>query len=165
MENGKEEVENGKGKTRKGKRNSGDILLSSPKSPEFSISHNKINIKENMFLAGISRSFGIILFELLTGKRLSPSTDSSDSINGHLMKYISKNFFTDPADFYDAIDDSIMGKGFDDKILRLLEVACDCVKTSLKQRPKMVDIHQTIRAMWEGYKPCFHSESLTVKIK
>ncbi|XP_047161013.1 probably inactive leucine-rich repeat receptor-like protein kinase At5g48380 [Vigna umbellata] len=109
--------------------------------------------------------FGIILFELLTGKRLSPSTDSSDSINCHLMKYISKNFFTDPADFYDAIDDSIMGKGFDDKILRLLEVACDCVKTSLKQRPKMVDIHQTIRAMWEGYKPCFHSESLTVKIK
>ncbi|XP_022643012.1 probably inactive leucine-rich repeat receptor-like protein kinase At5g48380 isoform X2 [Vigna radiata var. radiata] len=108
--------------------------------------------------------FGIILFELLTGKRLSPSTDSSDSINGHMMKYISKNLFTDPADFYDAIDDSIMGKGFDDKILRLLEVACDCVKTSLKQRPKMIDIHHTLRAMWEGYKPCFHYESLKLSM-
>jgi len=102
--------------------------------------------------------FGIILFELLTGKRLS-SSDSSDSINGHLMNYISKNLFTDPADFYDAIDYSIIGKGFDDKILRLLEVACDCVKTSLKQRPQMVDVHQTIRAMWEGYKPWFDSET------
>ncbi|CAJ1961442.1 unnamed protein product [Sphenostylis stenocarpa] len=104
--------------------------------------------------------FGIILFELLTGKRLSPTTDSSDSINGHLMNYISKNLFTDPVDFYDAIDDSIIGKGFDDKILRLLEVACDCVKRSLKQRPKMVDVHKTISAMWEGYKPWFDSERL-----
>ncbi|QCD76641.1 protein brassinosteroid insensitive 1 [Vigna unguiculata] len=108
--------------------------------------------------------FGIILFELLTGKRLSPSTDSYDSINGHLMNYISKNLFTGPADFHDAIDDSIMGKGFDDKILGLLEVACDCVKTSLKQRPRMVDMHQTIRAMWEGYKPCFHSENLKLSM-
>ncbi|KAK7331808.1 hypothetical protein VNO80_28549 [Phaseolus coccineus] len=108
--------------------------------------------------------FGIILFELITGKRLSQSADSSDSISGHLMNYIRKNLFTDPADFYDAIDDGIIGKGFDDKIVGLLEVACDCVKTSLKQRPKMVDMHQTIRAMWEGYKPWFVSESLELSM-
>ncbi|KAK7412221.1 hypothetical protein VNO78_03671 [Psophocarpus tetragonolobus] len=102
--------------------------------------------------------FGIILFELITGKRLSPMTDSSDSVNGQLMNYISNNFFIDPADFYDAIDDSIIGNGFDDKILCLLKVACDCVKASLKQRPKMADMHKTIQVMWEGYKPWFDSE-------
>ncbi|TKY71570.1 inactive leucine-rich repeat receptor protein kinase [Spatholobus suberectus] len=108
--------------------------------------------------------FGIILFELITGKRLSSTTDSSDSVNGHLMNYISNNLFTDPADFYDAIDKSIIGKGFDDKILRLLEVACDCVKASLKQRPKMVDMHKTIRALWQGYKPWFDSERLKLSM-
>lgn len=108
--------------------------------------------------------FGIILFELITGKRLSSTTDSSDSVNGQLMNYISNNLFTDPADFYDTIDESIIGKGFDDKILGLLKVACDCVKGSLKQRPKMVDMHKTIRAMWEGYKPWFDSERLELSL-
>eukprot|EP00256_Glycine_max_P054810 XP_014621762.1 probably inactive leucine-rich repeat receptor-like protein kinase At5g48380 [Glycine max] len=108
--------------------------------------------------------FGIILFELITGKRLSSTTDSSDSVNGQLMNYISNNLFTDPADFYDTIDESIIGKGFDDKILGLLKVACDCVKGSLKQRPKMVDMHKTIRAMWEGYKPWFDSERLKLSL-
>ncbi|KAK7328034.1 hypothetical protein VNO77_22128 [Canavalia gladiata] len=98
-------------------------------------------------------NFGIILFELITGKRLGPMTDSSDSVNGPLMKYISNNMFTDPVDFYDAVDKSIVGKGFDNNILRLLEVACDCVKASLKPRPKMVDMYKTIRSMWEGISP------------
>ncbi|XP_029130342.1 probably inactive leucine-rich repeat receptor-like protein kinase At5g48380 [Cajanus cajan] len=104
--------------------------------------------------------FGMILFELITGKRLSPMTDSSDSVNGHLVNYISNNLFTGPVDFYDAIDQSLIGTGFDDKIHRLLEVACDCVKASSKQRPKMVDVHKSLRALWEGYKPCFGSENL-----
>ncbi|XP_061370128.1 probably inactive leucine-rich repeat receptor-like protein kinase At5g48380 [Gastrolobium bilobum] len=108
--------------------------------------------------------FGIILFELITGKRLSPATDSSDTVGGSLMNYISNKLFTDPIDFYDAVDKSIIGKGFDHKILRLLEVACDCVKPSLEQRPKMVDRYKTIRALWEGYRPWFDSERLKLSM-
>ncbi|KAL2342006.1 hypothetical protein Fmac_009946 [Flemingia macrophylla] len=108
--------------------------------------------------------FGIILFELITGKRLSPMANSSDSVNGHLMNCISKSLFTDPVDFYGAIDQYMIGKGYDDKILRLLEVACDCVKASTKQRPKMVDVHKSVRAMWEGYKPWFGSERLELSM-
>lgn len=40
----------------------------------------------------------------------------------------------------------------------LLEVACDCVRLSLEQRPKMIDIYKTIGAMWEGYRSMFDSE-------
>lgn len=102
--------------------------------------------------------FGIILFELITGKRLSSGMNSCDSVDGSLMNYIRNNLFTDPIEFYDAIDKSIIGKGFDDKILSLLEVACDCVRLSLEQRPKMIDIYKTIGAMWEGYRSMFDSE-------
>ncbi|KAJ1434861.1 Serine-threonine/tyrosine-protein kinase, catalytic domain [Sesbania bispinosa] len=104
--------------------------------------------------------FGIILFEVITGKRLSPTSDSSDGVDGSLMNYIRKNLFTDPIDFYDAVDKSIIGKDFDHKILRLLEVACDCVKPSLEKRPKMDDVYKTIRALWEGYRPWFDSQRL-----
>ena len=105
--------------------------------------------------------FGIILFELITGKRLSPAGDSSDSVDSSLMDYISNNLFTGPTDFYDAIDKCIIGKGFDSKILGLLEVACECVKPSLEQRPRMTDMHKAIRAMWEGYRPWCDSAQIT----
>ncbi|XP_027338109.1 probably inactive leucine-rich repeat receptor-like protein kinase At5g48380 [Abrus precatorius] len=109
--------------------------------------------------------FGIILFELITGKRLSPTTDTCGNANDSLMKYISNNLFADPIDFFDAVDKSIIGKGFDNKILDLLEVACDCVKDSIEQRPMMVDMYKTIRAMWESYKPWFDSERLKLSMR
>ncbi|XP_057432967.1 probably inactive leucine-rich repeat receptor-like protein kinase At5g48380 [Lotus japonicus] len=108
--------------------------------------------------------FGIILFELITGRRLCPWTDSCDRVDGSLMNYISNKLFTDSMDFSDVVDKSITGKGFDHKILHLLEVACDCVKPSIEQRPKMVDIYKTISAMWEGYRPWFDSERLKLSM-
>ncbi|RYR35826.1 hypothetical protein HN51_030527 [Arachis hypogaea] len=102
--------------------------------------------------------FGIILFELITGQKLSISSDScstnyDDDIgvdNSSLRSYISNRLFTDPSDFYYATDKCITGKGFDDKIHGLLEVACKCVKPSMEQRPKMDDVYRTITALWKG---------------
>ncbi|XP_054793805.1 probably inactive leucine-rich repeat receptor-like protein kinase At5g48380 [Prosopis cineraria] len=106
-------------------------------------------------------SFGIILFELITGKRLSATTDSSDSVgSSSLMKLISSNLFSGPYDFYNVIDKSLIGKGFDEKIFGLIEVARDCIKPSLAQRPKMADAYKRMRALWEGYGPTYYSGSL-----
>ncbi|XP_028797676.1 probably inactive leucine-rich repeat receptor-like protein kinase At5g48380 [Neltuma alba] len=107
-------------------------------------------------------SFGLTLFELITGKRLNPTTDSSDTVGfSSLMKLISTKLFTGPCDFYSVIDKFLIGKGFDEKIFGLIEVACDCVKPSLVQRPKMDDAYRRIRALWEGYGPTSdHSASL-----
>lgn len=84
-------------------------------------------------------SFGIILFELITGKRLSPIITDSSDIDDSLKRFICANLFGGPSDFYNDIDKCLVGKGFDDKILCLIEVACYCVNPSLEKRPSMDD--------------------------
>ncbi|KAI9121098.1 hypothetical protein K1719_008131 [Acacia pycnantha] len=86
--------------------------------------------------------FGVILYELITGKRLNQNTDDS-----------SDNVDRGGCDFYSVIDEFLIGKGFDEKIFGLIEIACDCVKPSLAQRPKMGDVYKRIRGLWEGYGP------------
>ncbi|KAK4271377.1 hypothetical protein QN277_020080 [Acacia crassicarpa] len=93
--------------------------------------------------------FGIILFELITGKRLNQTTDDS-----------SDNVGRGACDFYSVIDEFLIGKGFDEKIFGLIEIACDCVKPSLAQRPKMGDVYTRIRGLWEGYGPMSGTASL-----
>ncbi|CAL5440283.1 unnamed protein product [Camellia sinensis] len=73
-------------------------------------------------------SFGVVLLELITGKERSKVTDDSASC-----------------------DNTLIGLGFDDEIFQLLSIACKCVQPFAEQRPTMLQVYQTMRAIGERH--------------
>ncbi|KAL7166133.1 hypothetical protein ACSBR2_036918 [Camellia fascicularis] len=73
-------------------------------------------------------SFGVVLLELITGKEPSKVTDDSASC-----------------------DNTLIGLGFDDEIFQLLSIACKCVQPFAEQRPTMLQVYQTMRAIGERH--------------
>ncbi|WVZ22519.1 hypothetical protein V8G54_001063 [Vigna mungo] len=73
--------------------------------------------------------FGIVLMELITGKK-------------HIEMNVNFN----------VIDSSLLGKGFDEQISCLVKVAVDCIQLSPHQRPSMLDVYRYIERLWEGYE-------------
>ena len=57
-----------------------------------------------------------------------------------------------PLDFYDEIDNSLMGKGFEDEIFNLFKVACDCIQPFPNLRPTMFQVYKTMSSIWEGQR-------------
>ncbi|XP_047178292.1 probably inactive leucine-rich repeat receptor-like protein kinase At5g48380 [Vigna umbellata] len=73
--------------------------------------------------------FGVVLMELITGKK-------------HVEMSI----------YFNVIDSSLLGKGFDEQISCLVKVAVDCIQLSPHQRPSMLDVYKYIERLWEGYE-------------
>nr|DAD25126.1 TPA_asm: hypothetical protein HUJ06_026590 [Nelumbo nucifera] len=96
-------------------------------------------------------SFGIVLLELLTGKQPDQVTNAQGSFNGSLVEWIA-HLSDKTSGIYSAIDKSLIGRGFDGEILQFLGVACNCVLSPPKERPKMFEVYKTLRAVGEGYE-------------
>ncbi|RDX63483.1 putative inactive leucine-rich repeat receptor-like protein kinase, partial [Mucuna pruriens] len=73
--------------------------------------------------------FGIVLLELITGKKCIQMSG-----------------------FSNVIDGSLLGKGFDEQISCLVKVAIDCIQVSPHHRPSMLDVYKNIQRLWEGYE-------------
>ncbi|XP_027348383.1 probably inactive leucine-rich repeat receptor-like protein kinase At5g48380 [Abrus precatorius] len=72
--------------------------------------------------------FGIVLLQLITGNKCI-------QMNG----------------FCNVIDESLLGKGFDEEISCLVKIAIDCIQMSPQMRPTMLDVYKNIKRLWEGY--------------
>jgi serine/threonine protein kinase len=77
--------------------------------------------------------FGSVLFELITGKTYNELTRSSTTTN----------LYDNPSNFYNAIDKSLPGQGFENGVCALLKVACECVKP-INQRPTMLEVYNNL---------------------
>ncbi|KAK3008214.1 hypothetical protein RJ639_015032 [Escallonia herrerae] len=75
--------------------------------------------------------FGIVLLELVTRE---------DPIKLILLCNNSGGTSSNFMSLYDAIDESLLGQGFEDEINQFLVIACKCVQSSLDQRPSMFDV-------------------------
>ncbi|PHT75116.1 hypothetical protein T459_18638 [Capsicum annuum] len=79
--------------------------------------------------------FGVVLLELLTRKESYEL--SCSSLN------LSSSSFAGPLD----VDKLLLGQGFDDMVMQLLELASNCMKFIPDQRPTMLQVYLTVAAI------------------
>ncbi|KAF8391750.1 hypothetical protein HHK36_021984 [Tetracentron sinense] len=94
-------------------------------------------------------SFGIVLLELVSGERPTHVANAPESFKGNLVEWIwhlSSNSLVK-----EAIDKSLVGKGFDGELMQFLRVASNCVVSTPKERPTMFEVYQLLRAIGERY--------------
>uniref|UniRef100_M4DW11 Protein kinase domain-containing protein n=1 Tax=Brassica campestris TaxID=3711 RepID=M4DW11_BRACM len=103
-------------------------------------------------------SFGVVLLELVTGQKATGVTRDSEEeedkeescFKGNLVEWITK--LSSGSKLHEATDRSLVGKGVDDEIFKVLKVACNCVLPEVaKQRPTMFEVYQFLRAIGESY--------------
>ncbi|KAK6937927.1 Serine-threonine/tyrosine-protein kinase, catalytic domain [Dillenia turbinata] len=94
-------------------------------------------------------SFGTVLLELVTGERPTHISKAPEIFKGNLVEWITE--LSNNSSLHDAIDKSVVGKGFDGEIFQVLKVACNCVLSAPKERPTMFEVYQLLRAIGEKY--------------
>ncbi|KAI3461783.1 hypothetical protein Pfo_018446 [Paulownia fortunei] len=94
-------------------------------------------------------SFGVVLLELVTGEKPTYVAKAPESFKGNLVEWISQ--LSSTSKLQDAIDGSLVGKGFDSELFQFLKVACSCVLPGHKERPTMFEVYQLLRAVGQRY--------------
>ncbi|RDX68425.1 putative inactive leucine-rich repeat receptor-like protein kinase, partial [Mucuna pruriens] len=97
--------------------------------------------------------FGSLLFELITGKTVKELSCWSNSTN------LSGN----PSNFYNAIDESLIGAGFGNEVYTLIKVACKCVQPFPYERPTMLEVYNNMTDIW-GERHGFSDGSDTLNV-
>ena len=98
----------------------------------------------------MSKTFGVLLLELITGKELNQIDSYLNSLCGSLVDWIT-HLLTSSSDVYSVIDKPLIGRGFDGEIFQLLRIACTCFKPFPTQRPTMLELYNTISLLGERY--------------
>ncbi|KAK7363009.1 hypothetical protein VNO77_05137 [Canavalia gladiata] len=96
--------------------------------------------------------FGSLLFELITGKTFKELSCSFNTTN------LSCNF----SNFYNTIDESLIGEGFENEACTLIKVACNCVQPFPDQRPTMFEVYNNMNNIW-GEPHRFSDDSDTLR--
>ncbi|KAK9282556.1 hypothetical protein L1049_005477 [Liquidambar formosana] len=103
-------------------------------------------------------SFGTVLLELVTGERPTHIAKAPETFKGNLVEWITQ--LSSDSHLQDAIDESLVGKGFDGELFQVLKVACNCVLPAPKERPTMFEVYQLLRAIGERYNFTTNEEML-----
>ncbi len=90
------------------------------------------------------------LLELITGEEPNQINNYSNSWNGSLIDWIA-HLMTRSSNFYNVIDESLIGLGFDGEIFQFLQIARTCLKLFPSQRPTTLELYNTIRIFGERY--------------
>lgn len=94
-------------------------------------------------------SFGVVLLELITCERPTFVARPHAEFKGNLVEWVlhlSRN-----SNVKDAIDGSLIGKGFDNELFQFLKLACSCVSVEPKERPSMFEVYQLLSTIGEHY--------------
>lgn len=75
--------------------------------------------------------FGVVLLGLANGQKPFEINASEEGYKGNLVNWI--NQLSRSGRIKDAIDKTLIGKGYDDEILQFLEITCKCVAVRPKE--------------------------------
>ncbi|KAF7132203.1 hypothetical protein RHSIM_Rhsim09G0006500 [Rhododendron simsii] len=82
-------------------------------------------------------AFGILLVEVITGEKPEDVSNLCEGFDGTLIGGNLRN----------AIDSSLIGKGFDSEICQVLQVALDCIGLSSNGRPTMLEVYRCLSSI------------------
>ena len=99
--------------------------------------------------------FGILLLELIIGKESIEINNYANNSNENLVDWIAH--LLNSSDLYNVIDESLIGRGFEDEIFELLRIAYTCLQLFPSKRPTTLELYNTIRIFGEKY--CLTSDS------
>ena len=95
--------------------------------------------------------FGILPLELITMKEPIEINSFSYGFNGSLFDWITY-LLSNSSDLYSVIDNSLIGRGFDDGTFELLRIAYTCLNPFPSQRPTMLELYNTINTFRQGFQ-------------
>lgn len=95
-------------------------------------------------------SFGVVLLELATREKPTQVAKEPESFKGNLVEWIT--YLSTTSKLHSAIDEALIGKGFDSEVFQFLKVACSCVLAGPKERPTMFEVYQMLRAIGQQFE-------------
>ncbi|XP_076886097.1 probably inactive leucine-rich repeat receptor-like protein kinase At5g48380 [Bidens hawaiensis] len=94
-------------------------------------------------------SFGVVLLEIVTGEKPTHVTKAPETFKGNLVEWISD--LSGQSKLHGSLDESLVGKGYDNEVFQVLKIACSCVLPAHKERPTMFEVYQFLRSIGEKY--------------
>ncbi|CAL1357872.1 unnamed protein product [Linum trigynum] len=99
-------------------------------------------------LKGDVYGFGVVIMELVTGQKAIDGGE--EGFKGNLVEWVNEICGSGRSN-KDVIDGEIRGKGHDEEILEVLQVACDCVVARPKDRPSMYRVYQSLKMIGNDF--------------
>uniref|UniRef100_A0A0E0NA10 non-specific serine/threonine protein kinase n=1 Tax=Oryza rufipogon TaxID=4529 RepID=A0A0E0NA10_ORYRU len=92
-------------------------------------------------LKGDVYSFGVVLLELLTGRRPVPILSTSKELVPWVQEMVSNG------KQIEVLDLTFQGTGCEEQMLKVLEIACKCVKGDPLRRPTMIEVVASLHSI------------------